>query len=169
MGRSSVYVLSCDSLNIRSIHDVAKVDLKVLKTSMTEAIRRRDESIRKTSTFNAQNHGHLIMLMVGITQQYGALTADELAYLLNGLGIQIGLEEIKNYLLCAEFVDWIKLVSLGSSDYYASSLAKQAINFQKRASASSIDMVRWRSEVTTYWKENDSTRFSVISKVRGKA
>lgn len=169
VGRSAVYVLNRESLKIESVSDVSGIDLRVLKTSMTEAIRDREASIKKTSTLNAQNHGHLIMLMVGITQQYGALTADELSYCLGGLGIEIELKDIKNFLLCAEFIDWVTLVPLGSRDYYASSLDKAAISFRRRPDASDIDMVRWRAEVTNYWKEHDSNRFSVISKVRSRA
>jgi hypothetical protein len=169
VGRSAVYVLDRSEMNFRSILDVSKIDIKKFKTAMIEAIAEREKSIETSSTYNPSHHGHQIMLMVGIVQQHGALTLFELQNCISLLGFPLQPDQMENLLLCAEFVGWVKKVSRGSFDYYVSPIDKQIISFRRRPDASNIDMVRWRTDVVSYWRDNDSTRFSVISQARSLA
>jgi hypothetical protein len=74
---------------------------------------------RRRINSDAQRSGHMIKLIVGLVQEYGALTTDEILSLLKLLNVpDVNEQAVYRYLLCAEAVGWPKEVSKGSSDYF---------------------------------------------------
>ena len=70
---------------------------------------------RRRINSDAQRSGHMIKLIVGLVQEYGALTTDEILSLLKLLNVpDVNEQAVYRYLLCAEAVGWPKEVSKGS-------------------------------------------------------
>ena len=60
----------------------------VLKEQLQEPLRLRLEKVRQPTTFNPDSAGHLIKLIVGLIQEYGALTDEEIVWALDSLGFE---------------------------------------------------------------------------------
>ena len=166
MGRVSVHVLDMLDLGISSLGNLSTLNLPLFKDAMLQALSLREATIEKTTTFTASNRGHLAILMTGLIQHHGALTAVELKQCLKELSIDVDDETVINLMLCAEFVRWAVKVSKGSYDYYISKVDKQLITYRRPPGSKRIDPVRWRADVLAYWSTNDRSRFRAISDAR---
>jgi hypothetical protein len=93
-GESAICVLHRDDLGITSINATQSINLKTFSARMGSAISARTAASREPSTFNPDRNGHIIKLIVGLIQHYGALTLDEVEVLLYCMDIKKSASEL---------------------------------------------------------------------------
>ena len=145
----------------------ANIALNKFRDQLDPPLRERLERTREPSTFNADRPGHLIKLIVGLVQEFGALTEDEVAALVEKLGIDLSRERLRSYLLCAKSVEWLVAERKGFRDFLVAVPDKEAVNFRYLGEALPKNRARRKLDIRKYWKENDEARFRAISKIAG--
>lgn len=160
--QSSVCVLHRKDIGIENIRRVEDVKIDVLAAQMQGAIEAREATSKEHTTFDSMRPGHIIKFMVGLIQYYGSLTIDEIETYLYCAGISTDVETIKNYLLCAEFADWVMQDKRGIKTYFSALDRNKALQFESRKDQEKLDKIRWQAAVMKHWKETDATRFSSI-------
>ncbi|TGR29099.1 MULTISPECIES: retron St85 family effector protein [unclassified Mesorhizobium] len=164
-GKSSICVVNRNDVKIERITNVEGVDLDRLAENLISAIEARRQDYKEHTTFDASRPGHLIKLIVGLIQHYGALTAVEIEVLLYALELKVPTTKIPDYLLCAANAGWIVKDKRGLQEYYcAKPNIKQAVTYKirKDIAAEDKDRDRWRTRVIAYWKDKEPVRFSSI-------
>lgn len=164
-GRPAVCVLNRRDINIPDIKNVEDMDLDSFAATLVAAIDRRKQDYRERTTFNSSRPGHVIKLIVGFIQHYGALTDQEIDVLLFAMNLKVTPQQLMNYLTCAICAKWIRKDKRGIEEYYcALPNIKQAIEYRLRKDLSpeEMDKDRWRARVIDYWKSTDHSRFSSI-------
>lgn len=167
-GNSAVCVLSRQDINIPDITNVADVDLDNFAATLHTAIIKRKADYKERTTFNSERPGHLIKLIVGLIQHYGALTEVEIGVLIFAMELKVQKEKIPDYLLCAISANWIAKHRSGVEEYYcALPNIQQAIEYKlrKEIPADEKDRDRWRARVIDHWRANDTNRFNSIQVV----
>lgn len=169
VGQSSVCVVNRNELNIRSIKDVTDLNIGVFENRIVAAINARKSEVKEPTTFNPDRPGHIIKLIVGLIQHYGALTVDEIEKLVDGFAVKLKTGKLADYLLCAINAEWIIKDRRGFVDYYCAVPNKgDALVYKLRKEKDIEPRDRWRAQVSEFWKANDDARFSVIqSAMRG--
>jgi hypothetical protein len=113
--------------------------------------------------------GHVIKLIVGLIQDYGALSVEEVESLLKLLKVTKAREIINGYLLCAEAVEWLKKVPKGRFDYFIATKTKAyAATITLKDTAQVKNRMRRRALIRDYWRKNDIPRHNSITKVFGE-
>jgi hypothetical protein len=166
IGERVVYVLDEDKIGTRHT-SVSDVDVKILCNKLAVPIQQRLNEIREPTTFDNQKNGHAIKLMVGLVQEYGALTADELSESLAAMGLSRSLEDVQAFMLCAEAVEWVKKEKRGTYTYYFSLPVKDAAQFYFKSGLGQRNKIQRRLNFRSHWKENDPDRYSGIVKYGG--
>lgn len=164
-GNSAVCVLNRQDINIPDISKVADVNLDSFADTLAAAITKRKSSYKERTTFLPDRPGHLIKLIVGLIQHYGALTEVEIDVLLYAMNLSVTSSKIADYLMCAESANWIIADKRGVEEYYcALPNMKYALEYKLRKDlpAEEKDRDRWRSRVIEHWKATDPNRFSSI-------
>ena len=163
------YIFVIDDSIIGIIGDnPAQVDKNALKEVLKDPLNVRLSRTREPSTFNRGRAGHIIKLIVGFTQEYGALTFEEIVEVLNKIGVDFSSAHVHCYLLCAIALDWIAKVSRGTKDYYVAKLSNvDAVSFQMKADAKVKDRARRRLLIREHWKSTDQPRDRAINHVVG--
>lgn len=162
-GRDSIFVIKDGQVGIQG-NSVANVDKEILKSLLNSPLTARLERRREPSTFNAEIAGHVIKLIVGLIQEYGALTSDEIRETLADLSVHKQEKEVDRYLLCAREVGWLKQAAQGSHDYFvARNNMKFAATFSsKNTTQPTIVGPRRRLLIRDYWALNDTLRHYII-------
>ncbi|MGZ2379040.1 retron St85 family effector protein [Rhizobium brockwellii] len=166
---SSVCVLHRRDIGIQNIRNVEDVKIDVLSAQMQAAIEARELTSKEHTTFDATRPGHVIKFMVGLIQNYGALTIDEIEAHLYSVGLATSVDILKNYLLCAEFANWIMQDKRGIKTYFSALDRKKALQFESRKDRDKLDKIRWHAAVMEHWKTTDATRFSSIQAAMARA
>jgi len=166
-GDEAVCVLNLKDMNLTSIRNVSTLDVRSFRKSMELAIKSRKSIPKERTSFDKSRPGHIIKLIVGIIQHYGALTLEEVSVHISVVRNDLDDEVIKNYLLCAEFAGWVRKEKRGISTFYVSITEKPAFNYSFRAGVTPMDKTRWQLDIREYWKENDPIRFGVIADAIG--
>lgn len=161
-GNTSICVLNRAELGIPNIRDVGDVKSDVLSANLKIAFAARQETSREHTTFDPTRPGHIIKFAVGLIQYYGALTIEEISFYLECIGINTSPEILTNYLLCAEFAEWIAKDRRGIETYYAALNRNKALQFDFSQGEEKLDKLRWQAAVMEHWKTTDSARFSSI-------
>lgn len=180
-GKSAVCVLNRKDLNITSRRDlkisghkdlsssnisgVSDVNLDRLAEALIPAIEKRKAEYKEHTTFNPTRAGHLIKLIVGLIQHYGALTEEEIDILLYVMDVTVPFPKIADYLSCAINAGWIVRDKRGINEYYcALPDMEEAVSYRLRKDLSpeEKDRDRWRASVIEYWKNKEPVRFSSI-------
>lgn len=164
-GKSAVCVLNRRDINIADISKVADVNLDNFAATLVAAIAKRKSYYKERTTFIPDRSGHLIKLIVGFIQHYGALTETEIEVLIYAMDLQVDSAKIPDYLLCAISAKWIIKDKRGIEEYYcALPNINQAIEYKLRKDLpfEDKDRDRWRARVIEYWKAEDPDRFSSI-------
>lgn len=167
-GESAICVLHRDNLGITSIDATQSINLKTFSSRMGSAVLARTAVSREPSTFDPSRNGHIIKLIVGMIQHYGALTLNEIKVLLFCIDIKKSRTEISNFLLCSIFLNWIVKDKRGINVYYCSTVNKKAIVYRAIPGIYVIDKNRWRADIVDYWKNNELERFNSIRAARAK-
>lgn len=165
-GRKTVFVIADATIGMKG-NSAEFVNLDTLKVQLAKPLTERLDTPRDPSTFDPSRPGHLIKLIVGLIQEYGALEDQELLQLLPLFNVtSIVGPELDRYLLCAEAVTWIKKISKGTADYLVAVATKQdAATFFSKATATEKDKARRRMLIREHWKKTDEQRFSAITDV----
>lgn len=161
-GNPSVCVVHRHDLGIPHIRSVANVNTVVLADRMKTAIQARQANSKEHSTFDAERPGHIIKFIVGLIQHYGALTAVEIDLYLEAVKLKTDQETLTNYLLCAEFAEWVIKDKRGLETYYSAVPANKALQYELKKDLPFLDKTRWRADIVDHWKKTDSNRFSSI-------
>lgn len=167
-GKSAVCVLNRRDINIPDITKVADVNLDKFAATLIAAIAQRKKDHKERTTFIPDRPGHLIKLIVGFIQHYGALTEVEIEVLMFAMGLKVNSEKIPDYLLCAINANWIVKDRNGIEEYHcALPNISQAIEYKLRKDlpVEEKDRDRWRARVIDHWKKSDPNRFSSIQAV----
>ncbi len=162
-GEESVCVLNRKDVAINEIDNLENIDKKFFIEILTKSLKGRLEKIDKHSTFDSSQNGHIIKLLVGIIQWYGALTLIEISICLSYFKIPISEQAIENFLLCAEMVGWLKKDKRGITTYYTAIAKKMAVQFSfNNLNGKPFNGTRWRNEVRQEWSTKDILRFRSI-------
>lgn len=164
-GKSAVCVLNRQDINIPDITKVADVNLDKFATTLIAAISKRKDDYKERTTFIPDRAGHLIKLIVGLIQHYGALTEIEIEVLLFAMNLKVKPEKVTDYLLCAVNANWILKDKRGVEEYFCALPNRgPAIEYKlrKELPVEEKDRERWRARVIEHWKATDPDRFSSI-------
>ncbi|BDV35679.1 retron St85 family effector protein [Methylocystis iwaonis] len=164
--RSAIQVIADADVGLEE-RSAAKVDKHKLIELLDGPLERRLSVDRESTTFDPARAGHVIKLIVGLVQEYGALTLAEISLLLEKFEAPRDEKQIKGYLRCAMVVGWLTVISKGSDDYYVqtlSSLAKgvDAATLPMKDGSKETSKPRRRAFIREYWKEKDKIRFAAI-------
>lgn len=167
-GATSICVVHRDDLGIPNIRHVGDVRIDVLSNRMQSALKAREKTSREHTTFDSNRPGHIIKFAVGLIQYYGALTFEEIGIHLECSNLSTPETELRNYLLCAEFADWIIQDKRGVETYFTALDRKKALQFESRPDREKLDKIRWQASVMEHWKSHDEARFSSIQRAMAR-
>jgi hypothetical protein len=167
VGRDAIQVIADVDVGI-SEHSTANADKVRLRELLSAPLTLRLSKKREPTTFSSDRPGHVIKLAVGLVQEYGALTADEISHAMGIIGVNCDDRTLSGYLLCAKSVGWLKVVSKGSNDYFiAPKGARDAATLHLRVDDQMKDKLRRRALIRVHWKETDQLRHSAITQELG--
>lgn len=158
----SVFVIEDSVVGIIG-DSVEKIDLDRFKAALDEPLRARISEVKEPSTFDPTRTGHVIKLIVGLVQEYGALEVTEILELLPVFGVHIDKRRLGAYLLCASTVEWIEEQKKGFRDFIVAKADNPAIHFVAKGGALPKNRARRRLLIREHWEENDPPRFRAIS------
>jgi hypothetical protein len=159
----SVFITEDAVLNIvNNSHE--EIDLAALKSSLDQPLQLRMQKIQEPTTFKPDRAGHIIKLVVGLIQDYGALKIDELQSILLHLGVPQEGRRLRAFLLCAETVGWVKHEEKGFSKYFVALPGADAVTFTLADDVKVKNRRRRRLLIREHWQKNDPPRFRAITK-----
>ena len=85
--RSAVCVSNDAQMNIPRNGNPSDLDLSLFRVAMVEAVTERLRIAKESTTFDERRNGHVIKLITGLIQHYGAMTLDEIELSLYCLGL----------------------------------------------------------------------------------
>jgi hypothetical protein len=169
LGRGAIQVIPDNAVGIAT-GGMQGIDKKALVELLHEPLMMRLAEENEPTTFNPARAGHVIKLIVGLAQEYGALTFAEISTLLETIRVEKTKKDIKGYLLCARAVGWLSLVPMGPNDYFiATDEGEDAATFHMKESAPEKNKARRRTMIREHWQSKDNTRFAAIRSARSRA
>ncbi|WP_125853719.1 retron St85 family effector protein [Rhizobium anhuiense] len=168
-GDGCVCVVNLKDLGIEKIDSLKNLNVDYFSKIIQDAVLHRERSIPEHSTFNPDLSGHIIKLIVGLIQWYGALTVDEIETALYCLNVNCVPARIHDFLLCAQFAQWITPKKRGVQTFHVAKSDTMAVQFTAREGKKMVNRLRWQAEIRAYWKANDDLRFRSISDVMNEA
>lgn len=165
-GDDAVYVLNRMDIGMGPGGRVTDINEAEFGRRLLNAIRTRVKSASGSSVFSAQRTGHVIRLITGLLQDYGALTAQEILLSLEFMEIDLTMGRLTEYMTSAALMGWIIRRREGLATYYAATGGREALRFEFLRDANYIDRARWRTDVLTYWQTRDIERTRVIEVAR---
>lgn len=168
-GNQSIYVVNRGYLGFSSILDVSGLKLSEFAAEISGAISTRLEVAQVPTRFDEGRGGHIIKLITGLIQFYGAVRFDEIRDMLLRMGLSISDEDIGNYLLCSCIMDWVDKTRSGFIDYYSARASRAALTIKLKDSSPRIDRERWNSDIRDYWRSKQPDRFRLIQASAGRA
>lgn len=161
----SVFVLDDQLLNITPAGDISGLKFDEFMETLSSAIDTRLQKRSRWATFDKAHEGHIILLIVGLCQEIGALTALEIIENVRAFGVDLAQPRLHNFLYCAILLGWIVKVRKGHHIFFAGVPTGNALDYEINATRSFRDRLRWRADIRSHWKEHDSTRLRVIGEV----
>lgn len=164
----SVFTLDEKELNVRedkkdkSKDDCTKINKKIFVERITDPISTLVKKVINKSTFDHSYDGHLIKLCVGLVQEYGGLTIEELTELLDHFGVKRSTGHVTKYLFCADVAGWIGAEKRGNRNFFFAKSVPDAASFKMAEDAPNKDRTRRRLEIREYWRQKDPERFTGI-------
>jgi hypothetical protein len=160
-GDESIHVLDCEEMGLNDSGQILDLDAAAFITSIQDVIKSRLTKNYGHVKFKPDIAGHIILMIVGLCFEYGALTQQEIRDNLKFLGVK----EIRfdNFIYCALLMGWIKRVRKGNHVFYVSTSPQSAILFNFAEVGPYKDKIRWRADLRAYWKGKDSGRLKAIS------
>lgn len=166
-GREAIYVVEDDDVGMRG-DSVAAVDRDALGRLLAKPLTIRFQKPRDPTTFDPRRAGHVIKLIVGLVQEYGALKVAEIHDLLQLLNSERPLKDIRAYLLCAEAVGWLTKIAKGADDFFAATKTRiDAASIPSKPDAQIKNRTRRRLLIREHWRRTDQLRHKGITQVYG--
>lgn len=146
----------------------AEIDIEKFKERIREPLRKRFKTARKEhTTFDRSRDGHIIKMLTGFVQEFGALELHELELCLQHVGVAISKERLTGYLLCAKSVQWLAEERKGDREFYfSSSIIDDSAQITLSGKQLPKDKLRRRILIQEHWKSTDVDRFRSITEVR---
>lgn len=166
-GDEWVHVLDDADLGIDEGGSLARLDAQKLSFAIEPTINARLKKRSGWTTFNNSHDGHIILLIVGLCQELGALTLSEIREHLIYFGIEK--PRLQNFLYCAQLLGWVQKIRKGNHIFYVGVPVGNAVDYQLNTAPQFRDKLRWRTDVRSYWAANDPSRLRAITEVAGKA
>ncbi len=163
---SHIYVIYDNELNIID-NNVRKINNELLATKLAKPISDRINSNRDPTKFDRNRSGHVIKLIVGLIQEYGALTIEEIEIMLLYAESEKSRIQIERYLLCAEAVKWIKKEKRGKNTYFFALNVNDAAQLKFDYNFIERDRIRRRIAIREHWRKLDPDRYNGIVKFMG--
>lgn len=158
--RSAICVLKTQEIGQGAGARPDDIDKTAFATVIASALKARVRAAREHQNFDPSKSGHMIKLITGLIQDYGALKGDEIESVMAHIGHPLKEGDFLRYTQCAEALGWIKKDQRNLEDYFTATSQKEAIRFT--FSGKPIDRQRWRADVLQYWKREDPDRFESI-------
>ena len=159
-GAESVLVLDRNEVGISNTGTFEDLNLVTLTSAVLEPVASRLSRNPKWQKLDPLNSGHRILTVVGLCQEFGALTIGEIRNQLGILGLAA--DRLSNHLFCAEIFTWIVKIRKGNNIYYAATGGEIALDYSFKSEARTKNHLRWRSQIRDYWKEHDRSRHNAI-------
>jgi hypothetical protein len=168
-GQEVICVIDDEDINLRDkIAEDVRID--VLKLRLQEPIQTRLQKTREPRTFDRTREGHIIKLIVGLIQEYGGLTLEEIIDLLRLLNIDSRSPvQVLAYLLCAEAVNWIVKSRKGTRTYYFARNLLDAATLVMKDGSEMRNKGRRRLLIREHWGKTDQLRAKGIREIFGVA
>ncbi len=164
-GNTSIFVI--DDADVGDVSAPGGIKIAVLKDQLQAPLKLRLATTRDPTTFNVDRPGHIIKLIVGLIQEYGALTFNEIDELLLTVGFYVPTSDLKRYLLCAESVEWIVRRKKGLDEFFIATPLPDAAVITTKTSRSLPNKGRRRFAIREHWKDHEPLRYSVITQFYG--
>ena len=165
-GDEAIHVLDCDEIGLSADGHIRDLNMLAFAESMLTVVSARLRSKPKWSKYNQGNAGHVILLIVGLCHEYGALTQEEIRSFCESLGVR----EIRfhNFVYCASLLGWIKKIRKGNHVFYASSSPQSAVEFSFRGQSGYKQRIRFRSDLRAHYRDTkDFSRLNAIAFATG--
>ena len=161
-GDAANYVMDKNTLSLVGSKPSQQTSAELAKMLEVPVASRLSE-IENPSTFDTKKTGHHIKLVVGLIQEFGALTKEEISTLLIPFGLDINPQRIERYLMCAEAVEWIVRKRKGQKTFAAArEISRPSANFFFKDDRMDATSSRRRIERRAEIKEADPDRFLAI-------
>lgn len=149
----------------------AALDLLKFDAALRPAIERRLKARPDSELIRSKNNSHIILLIVGLCQEFGALTQTEIRDFVKALtGVQLTPTRLQNFIFCGKLLGWIAEVRKGHNIFFvAELLPNSAIEYNFMSASSARDKARVRTEIRAYWKAAEPHRWRAISAAAAKA
>lgn len=159
-GEESIIALDRIHVGIDVDGSITGLNSANFASAVLPALDKRLSKLPKFEKYNPESAGHAILLIVGLCQEFGALTQSEIREFLK----QFGVREIRfnNFMYCAELLQWIRKVRKGNNIYYVAQIGEAALDYQFNKGVSLRDKLRWRADIRGYWQKHDTARFNAI-------
>jgi|TARA_R100000149_G_scaffold63868_1_gene35222 hypothetical protein len=162
--KGSVFVLQTAEMGLSSVAMKGKdIDRDRFASAIGRALDLRLNQPLKHRTFDPKLSGHLIKLITGLLEDYGALTVEEIWYILQSMSIDIEDTEINRYIFCAENMGWAIRDRRDYGEYITSTTSGFSVTFKMNPDGRVKDRRRWRSDIREYWKTFEPDRFASIT------
>ena len=165
-GDEWVHVLDEEDLGITADGSLAALDSAKLSSAIEPTIQTRLKKRSRWSSFDKSHDGHVILLIVGLCQELGALTLTEIREYLKHFDVND--PRLDNFLYCAILLGWIEKVRKGNHIFYVGVSVGNAIQYQVNTGIQFRDKIRWRADVRAYWAANDVPRLRAVNDVSVK-
>lgn len=162
LDKKSVFVLEDAVVGIVA-DSVSGINLDTFKSVLDEPLRARLSGTKEPSTFISSRAGHVIKLIVGLIQEYGALEVAEITELLLLFDVSVDEKRLRAYLLCAITVDWLAEQKKGFREFIVAKVDTPAMHFVAKGGALTKNRVRRRLLIRAHWEKNDPSRFRAIA------
>ena len=146
------------------------IDVGSLKELIGPSIAEKMEKCNDPTTLNTTRNGHFIKVLVGLIQEFGCLTLEEINNSMKQL-FDLDDRPVKQLILCATSARWIQEHRKGNRVFYFNSndLEDDAVNFRfKEGSGIEKKNLRRRASIMEHWREHDVNRHRSITAHRGK-
>ena len=167
-GRKFIFLIEEKDIGVMG-KNFSNFDKSNFKRVLHSPLEERIKLPKSKTTFDKENSGHIIKLMVGFVQEYGALTEPEIISLLQIYNVDCENKNIPGLILCAISIRWLVKISKGSHDYLAvKNLSSDAATIPLKTEVKEKDRGRRRFTIREFWKNNDLMRYQAIQKAMGK-
>jgi hypothetical protein len=162
-GDESVHVLDCNEIGLDEQGRIVALDMAAFSTSMFSVVDSRLAARPEWSKFDPSRSGHVILFIVGMCHEYGALTQKEI----RALAASAGATEVRfdNYIYCAVLLGWLRRIRKGNHVFYVAGTIYPALNYHFKDDVDYRDKVRWRADFRVFWKAKDPSRLKAIADV----
>ncbi len=166
-GEEWVHVLDKLELGIPEDNTLSTLNSIKFLASITPAIDKRLRMLPDWTKCQIRQDGHVILLITGLCQEFGALILKEIREYLDYF--KANTSRLQNFIYCAELLGWITKVRKGNNIYYVATQGDSALDYSFNPASTVRDKVRWRSDIRSFWRKEDGPRFSAITKIMAGA